>query len=50
MGAWEILACLMNGGTLYMRGSNWEATLEEVSRSIPICSIMKIDSACRLIL
>lgn len=31
MGAWEILACLMNGGTLYMRGSKWEATLEQVS-------------------
>lgn len=30
MGAWEILACLMNGGTLYLRGSNWEATLEQV--------------------
>jgi non-ribosomal peptide synthetase component F len=31
MGAWEILACLMNGGTLYMRGSDWKATLREVS-------------------
>lgn len=30
MGAWEILACLMNGGTLYMRGSRWETTLEDV--------------------
>ena len=30
MGAWEILACLMNGGTLYMRGSDWKATLREV--------------------
>jgi non-ribosomal peptide synthetase component F len=34
MGAWEILACLMNGGTLYMRGSKWEATLKEVRRQI----------------
>ena len=32
MGAWEILSCLMNGGTLYMRGSRWEATLEKVSK------------------
>ena len=29
MGAWEILAGLMNGGTLYLRGSRWEATLRE---------------------
>lgn len=35
MGAWEILACLMNGGTLYMRGSRWEATLEKVGRRFP---------------
>jgi acyl-CoA synthetase (AMP-forming)/AMP-acid ligase II len=33
MGAWEILACLMNGGTLYMRGSQWEATLKEVRKN-----------------
>lgn len=33
MGAWKILACLMNGGTLYMRGSQWEATLKEVCNS-----------------
>jgi non-ribosomal peptide synthetase component F len=30
MGAWEILACLMNGGTLYMRSSRWEDTLKKV--------------------
>lgn len=30
MGEWEILACLMNGGTLHMRGSRWEPTLEKV--------------------
>lgn len=29
-GAWEILACLMNGGTLHLRGSDWKATLQEV--------------------
>jgi acyl-CoA synthetase (AMP-forming)/AMP-acid ligase II len=33
MGAWEILACLMNGGTLHLRGSSWEETLSEVSIS-----------------
>ncbi|KAH8689764.1 hypothetical protein GQ44DRAFT_744820 [Phaeosphaeriaceae sp. PMI808] len=27
MGAWEIIACLINGGTLHIRGSNWEDTL-----------------------
>jgi non-ribosomal peptide synthetase component F len=32
-GAWEMLGCLMNGGTLYLRGSDWLATLEEVSLS-----------------
>ena len=29
-GAWEMLGSLMNGGTLYLRGSDWEATLEQV--------------------
>lgn len=29
-GAWEILGCLMNGGTLYIRGSDWPSTLREV--------------------
>ncbi|KAF2797820.1 nonribosomal peptide synthetase 12 [Melanomma pulvis-pyrius CBS 109.77] len=29
MGAWEILVCLMNGGTLHLRGSIWEQTLDE---------------------
>lgn len=30
VGAWEILGCLMNGGTLYMRGADWNTTLSEV--------------------
>jgi acyl-CoA synthetase (AMP-forming)/AMP-acid ligase II len=30
VGAWELLGCLMNGGTLYMRGLDWNATLSEV--------------------
>ena len=34
MGAWETLACLMNGGTLHLRGSSWEATLSEVNVSL----------------
>jgi non-ribosomal peptide synthetase component F len=29
--AWEILACLLNGGTLHLRGSSWEETLSDVS-------------------
>ncbi|KAH6612737.1 nonribosomal peptide synthetase 12 [Boeremia exigua] len=40
MGAWEILACLMNGGTLYMRGSRWEATLKEIDTLISTPSIL----------
>lgn len=39
MGAWEILACLMNGGTLYMRGSHWETTLKEVCRNRQVFAI-----------
>jgi hypothetical protein len=31
-GAWEILVCLMNGGTLHLRGSDWKTTLNEVSQ------------------
>lgn len=30
MAAWEILGCLMNGGTLYLRESQWEETLKQV--------------------
>jgi len=30
-GAWEMLGSLMNGGTLYLRGSDWDATLSQVS-------------------
>ncbi|XP_014556022.1 hypothetical protein COCVIDRAFT_27099 [Bipolaris victoriae FI3] len=40
MGAWEILACLMNGGTLYLRGSDWTATLREVDTLISTPSIL----------
>ena len=29
-GAWEMLGCLMNGGTLCLRISDWTATLHEV--------------------
>lgn len=31
MAAWEILGCLMNGGTLVLRTSDWAACLREVS-------------------
>ncbi|ORY16303.1 hypothetical protein BCR34DRAFT_622471 [Clohesyomyces aquaticus] len=40
MGAWEILACLMNGGTLYLRGASWEETLSEVDTIITTPSIL----------
>lgn len=30
MAAWEIFACLCNGGTLIIRGSNWEEALQDV--------------------
>ncbi|KAF1935032.1 acetyl-CoA synthetase-like protein [Clathrospora elynae] len=40
MGAWEILVCLMNGGTLHMRGSDWETTLNEIDTLISTPSIL----------
>ncbi|PSN65395.1 acetyl-CoA synthetase-like protein [Corynespora cassiicola Philippines] len=40
MGAWEILACLMNGGTLHLRGANWSETLKEVDTLISTPSIL----------
>ncbi|CBX90377.1 similar to amino acid adenylation domain-containing protein [Plenodomus lingam JN3] len=40
MGAWEILGCIMNGGTLYLRGSDWRATLREVDTFISTPSIL----------
>ena len=33
-GAWEMLGSLVNGGTLYLRGSDWNATLEQVSQIV----------------
>ena len=32
-----MLACLMNGGTLYLRGSDWDATLKQVSWDSCFC-------------
>lgn len=43
-GAWEILGCLMNGGTLYMRGSDWNATLSEVRQTIRHCFFVIVTS------
>ncbi|KAL5426978.1 hypothetical protein PMIN07_009995 [Paraphaeosphaeria minitans] len=40
MGAWETLGCLMNGGTLYLRTSNWEQTLQEIDVLISTPSIL----------
>lgn len=40
MGAWEILACLCNGGTLVMRGSDWDQALAEIDVLICTPSIL----------
>lgn len=40
MGAWEVLACLCNGGTLVMRGSDWDQALREVDVLICTPSIL----------
>ncbi|KAF5631553.1 non-ribosomal peptide synthetase [Fusarium sp. NRRL 52700] len=36
MAAWEVFVCLCNGGTLVLRGSNWEPTLQQVD--VLICT------------
>ncbi|KAG8360258.1 hypothetical protein FVEN_g1908 [Fusarium venenatum] len=36
MAAWEIFVCLCNGGTLVLRGSNWESTLQQID--VLICT------------
>ncbi|KAL3953883.1 hypothetical protein ACCO45_011839 [Purpureocillium lilacinum] len=36
MAAWEIFACLCNGGTLVVRGSKWEPTIRELD--VLICT------------
>ncbi|CAM1508539.1 Fc.00g053870.m01.CDS01 [Cosmosporella sp. VM-42] len=36
MAAWEIFACQCNGGTLVLRGPNWEPTLQEID--VLICT------------
>ena len=38
LAAWEILGTLMNGGTLCIRGSDWNGTLSKV-----IASMMKFN-------
>ncbi|KAJ4312153.1 hypothetical protein N0V94_007591 [Neodidymelliopsis sp. IMI 364377] len=40
MGAWEMLGSLINGGTLYLRGSDWNATLEQIDVLICTPSIL----------
>ncbi|KAK5991327.1 Adenylate-forming reductase [Cladobotryum mycophilum] len=34
MAAWEIFSCLCNGGTLVIRGSKWEPTIEQLDTLI----------------
>ncbi|KAF4986213.1 hypothetical protein FGRMN_10949 [Fusarium graminum] len=36
MAAWEIFVCLCNGGTLVLRGSNWEPALQQID--VLICT------------
>ncbi|KAJ9424702.1 non-ribosomal peptide synthetase [Fusarium oxysporum] len=36
MAAWEVFVCLCNGGTLVLRGSNWEPTLQQID--VLICT------------
>ncbi|OAA38829.1 AMP-dependent synthetase/ligase [Metarhizium rileyi] len=36
MAAWEIFSCLCNGGTLILRGSNWEPTIRQLD--VLICT------------
>ncbi|UPX20245.1 uncharacterized protein EKO05_0010485 [Ascochyta rabiei] len=40
MGAWEMLGSLVNGGTLYLRGSDWNATLKQIDTLISTPSIL----------
>ncbi|KAJ8110327.1 hypothetical protein OPT61_g6806 [Boeremia exigua] len=40
MGAWEMLGSLINGGTLYLRGSDWNATLAQVDTLVCTPSIL----------
>ncbi|KAH6621873.1 hypothetical protein C7974DRAFT_361878 [Boeremia exigua] len=40
MGAWEMLGSLVNGGTLYLRGSDWNATLTQIDTLICTPSIL----------
>ncbi|WDK10463.1 AMP-binding enzyme [Colletotrichum graminicola] len=40
MAAWEMLGCLCNGGTLVLRGSNWEPCLREAQVLICTPSIL----------
>lgn len=38
--AWEVLGCVSNGGTLVMRGSDWERTIRDVEVLICTPSIL----------
>ncbi|KAF4454014.1 hypothetical protein F53441_3398 [Fusarium austroafricanum] len=40
MAAWEIFTCLCNGGTLVLRGSSWEPTLQQIDVLICTPSIL----------
>ncbi|KPM34394.1 hypothetical protein AK830_g12185 [Neonectria ditissima] len=46
MAAWEVFACLCNGGTLVIRGTNWAPALQEIN--VLICTptiLSRIDPA-----
>ncbi|KAJ3499301.1 hypothetical protein NLG97_g440 [Lecanicillium saksenae] len=40
MAAWEVFTCLCNGGTLVIRGSNWEPTMSQIDVLICTPSIL----------
>lgn len=40
MAAWEILGCLMNGGTLHIRNGDWKACLSRVDTVIATPSVL----------
>ncbi|KAH6988199.1 AMP-binding enzyme [Ilyonectria sp. MPI-CAGE-AT-0026] len=40
MAAWEMLGCLVNGGTLILRGSNWQKALQEIDVLVCTPSIL----------
>ncbi|KAJ1327486.1 amino acid adenylation domain-containing protein [Microdochium nivale] len=47
MAAWEILGCLTNGGTLVLRGSDWNAVVAQIDTFICTPSILALYEPAR---